>query len=100
MAFAAKLSEVPEWGKKLVQVEGQAVLLVKTKGVVYACERECPHQGAPLEGALVKEAGKLSCQRHGYRFDLTTGLCAEHPECKLKIYPVEIKGDEIHVDLA
>jgi nitrite reductase/ring-hydroxylating ferredoxin subunit len=99
MVFAAKLSEVSDWGKKLVEVEGQSVLLVKTKGVVYACERECPHQGAPLEGALVKEAGRLSCPRHGYRFDLASGACLDHPEFTLRTYPVEIRGDEIYVDL-
>jgi nitrite reductase/ring-hydroxylating ferredoxin subunit len=100
MAFAAKLSDIPEWGKKLVQVEGHPVILIKTKGVVYACERECPHQGAPMEGAFIKEAGKLSCPRHGYRFDLVTGACEGHSEFRLRIYPVEIKGDEIHVDLS
>lgn len=100
MFFAAKVSEVPDWGKKLVQVEGQPILLVKSKGVVYACESECPHQYAPLEGALLKEAGRLTCQRHGYRFDLATGACEGHPECVLKVYPVEIRGDEIFVDLA
>ena len=99
MKFAAKLSEVPDWGKKLVQVEGQAVLLVKSKGKLYACERECPHQGAPLEGALLKEAGTISCPRHGYRFDLATGACQEHPEFNLRVYPVEIRDDDIYVDL-
>jgi len=99
MLFAAKVSEVPDWGKKLVQVAGQDVLLVKTKGVVYACETECPHQFAPLEGALVKEAGRITCQRHGYRFDLATGTCEGHPECTLKVFPVEIRGEDIYLDL-
>ncbi|BCG45397.1 Potential ribosomal protein [Citrifermentans bremense] len=100
MVFAAKLSEVPEFGKKLVEAGGVQVLLVKTKGTVYACESECPHQGAPLQGAFIKEAGRLSCPRHGYRFDLATGACADHPECILKVYPVEIRGDEIFVEVA
>jgi len=99
MVFAAKASEVPEFGKKLVEVEGQPVLLVKTKGVVYACESECPHQGAPMQGAFIKEAGKISCPRHGYRFDLTTGACADHQEFTLKVYPAEIRGDEVFVQL-
>jgi nitrite reductase/ring-hydroxylating ferredoxin subunit len=99
MVFAAKLSDVPEWGKKLVQVEGQSILLVKMKGMVYACERECPHQEAPMEGAFLKEAGKISCPRHGYRFDLVTGVCEAHPEYRLRIYPLEIRGDEVFVDL-
>jgi nitrite reductase/ring-hydroxylating ferredoxin subunit len=99
MFFAAKVSEVPDWGKKLVQIEGQPVLLVKSKGVVYACETECPHQGAPLQGAVLKEAGSLSCPRHGYRFDLLRGACEGHPELTLKIYPVEVRGEDLYVDL-
>src|SRR5512140_3798196 len=100
MVFAAKVSEVPDWGKKLVEVEGQQILLVKTKGAVYACEPECPHQYAPLQGAVLKEAGRLSCPRHGYRFDLVTGACEGHPELALRIYPVELRGDDIYLDLA
>ncbi|GFO67690.1 (2Fe-2S) ferredoxin [Geomonas limicola] len=97
MEFAAKLSEVPDWGKKLVKVAGQDVLLVKTKGAVYACEPECPHQYAPLSGALLKEAGKITCQRHGYKFDLKTGACDPFPEYSLKVYPVEVRGEDIYV---
>ena len=99
MEFAAKMKDVPEWGKRLVEVAGQSIVLVKTKGVVYACERECPHQGAPLEGAFLEKAGHLSCPRHGYNFDLATGDCAEHPQFKLRVYPVEIRGDDIFVEL-
>lgn len=99
MVYAAKVAEVPEWGKKLVEVQGESILLVKTKGVVYACERECPHQGASLEGALLKEAGRISCPRHGYRFDLVTGSCQDQPRMTLRVYPVEVRGDEIYLDL-
>ncbi|BDV41373.1 (2Fe-2S) ferredoxin [Geotalea uraniireducens] len=99
MTFAAKISDIPDWGKKIVTVNGQEILLVKAKGAVYACETECPHQGAPLSGALVKDAEHLSCQRHGYRFNLKTGACKEFPEYTLKIYPVRIEGDDVLVEL-
>lgn len=99
MVFAAKASEIPDWGKKVVTVNGQEILLVKAKGAVYACETECPHQGAPLAGALVKDAEHLSCQRHGYRFNLKTGACKEFPEYTLKVYPVRIEGDDVLVGL-
>lgn len=99
MVFAAKVSEIPDWGKKVVTVNGQEILLVKAKGSVYACETECPHQGAPLSGALVKDAEHLSCQRHGYRFNLKTGACKEFPEYTLKVYPVEVVGDDVMVEL-
>lgn len=99
MVFAAKVSEIPDWGKKVVTVNGQEILLIKTKGNIYACETECPHQGAPLSGALLKEEGHISCQRHGFRFDLKTGACKEFPEYTLKLYPVEVAGDDVMVGL-
>jgi len=99
MIFATKVSEVPAWGKKVVSVNSREILLVNIKGVFYACETECPHQGAPLSGALLKEADYISCQRHGYRFNLKTGACAEFPQYKLKVYPVQVIGDDVMVEL-
>ncbi|ACM19603.1 ferredoxin, Rieske superfamily [Geotalea daltonii FRC-32] len=99
MVFAAKVSEVPLWGKKVVTVEGREILLVNAKGNIYACETECPHQGAPLSGALIKDAEHLTCQRHGYRFNLKTGACREFPEYTLKVYSIGMEGDNIMVKL-
>lgn len=99
MVFVAKVSEIPDFGKKVVTVNGQDILLVKAKGQVYACETECPHQGAPLFGALVKDAEHLSCQRHGYRFNLKTGACREFPEYSLKIYPSQVVGEDVMVEI-
>jgi len=98
MTFAAKLSEVPNFGKKIVSVNGQEVLLVNIKGEIFASENECPHQGSPLQSGIVKD-GYLSCPRHGYRFDLKNGNCLDNPAYVLKIYQVQLQGDEIHVEL-
>ncbi|NVO00003.1 MAG: Rieske (2Fe-2S) protein [Geobacteraceae bacterium] len=98
MVFAAKVREVPNFGKKVVRVNGQDVVLVNIKGEIFACENECPHQGAPLTSGIVKD-GYLSCPRHGYRFELKSGKCLDNPDYTLKIFPTSIQGDEIHVDL-
>ncbi len=99
MQFAAKVTDVPLWGKKLVSVNGREVLLVNAKGTIYACETECPHQGAPLSGALVKDEEHLSCQRHGYRFNLKTGECKEFPDFTLKVFPVQVVDGDVLVDV-
>ncbi len=99
MDFAAKVSELPNWGKKVVTVNGQEILLVNARGSIYACANECPHQGAPLAGALVKDAEHISCPRHGFRFNLKTGVCGDFPEYTLKVYPVELRGEEIYVEI-
>ena len=98
METGTKISEVPNFGKKVVSISGREILLVNVKGTIYAVESECPHQGSPMNAAVVKE-GFISCPRHGYRFSLTDGSCAEHPECTLATFPVQLNGDEISVDL-
>ena len=98
MKPVAKISEVPNFGKKLVVVNGREVLLVNIKGSIHACENECPHQGSPMTGAIVKDSS-ISCPRHGYRFNLSDGECLGRPDLMLKIYPVQIEGDDIMVEL-
>ena len=98
MDTGVKISEVPDFGKKVVSVSGREILLVNIKGKIYAVENECPHQGSPLTAAIVKD-GSLSCPRHGYRFNLDDGHCAEHPGFVLAIFPVQLNGEAILVDL-
>lgn len=94
MPQVATLSEVPNFGKKVVSVAGRDVLLVNVKGAIYAFDNECPHQGCPLSAAVIKDT-YLACPRHGWRFNLTDGICAEHPGVVLETLPVVLEGDAI-----
>lgn len=98
MVFAAKVSEVPNFGKKVITVNGQEILLLNVKGEIFACENDCPHQGSPMQAGIVKD-GHLSCPRHGFRFDLKSGICLDNPAYTLKIFPVQLQGDEIMLQL-
>jgi len=98
MIPAAKISQIPNFGKTVVQISGQEILFINIKGSIFAVENECPHQGSPLNAAIVKD-GYLACPRHGYRFKLSDGTCGEHPEFTLKTYRVELQGDDILIDL-
>jgi nitrite reductase/ring-hydroxylating ferredoxin subunit len=99
MIFAAKISEIPSFGSKVITLGGKSLLLVNVKGNFFACDNECPHQGSPMAGGIVKE-GYLTCPRHGFRFDLKTGACADAPAFALKFYPTELRGDELFVDIS
>jgi len=99
MIPVAKISDIPECAAKTVSLSGQEILLVKSKGTIFACENECPHQGASLAAAIVRD-GFIVCPRHGYRFSLVDGQCPDHPAFILKIFPVQITGDEIYIDPA
>ena len=98
MIFAAKLAEVPNFGKKVVTVNGLELVLINIKGEIFACENECPHQGSPMHAGIVKD-GHLSCPRHGYRFNLKNGSCLDNPDFTLKVFPAKIEGDDILVDI-
>jgi nitrite reductase/ring-hydroxylating ferredoxin subunit len=97
MIPVAKINEVPNFGKKVVSASDREILLVNIKGTIFACENECPHQASPLTAAVVKD-GHIACPRHGYRFNLADGKCIDHPELTLKIFPVQISGDDILID--
>lgn len=98
MIPVAKISEIPNFGKKVISVSGQEVLLINIKGTIFAVENDCPHQGSPLQAAVVKD-GHISCPRHGYRFNLADGNCTDHPEYTLRTYPVELRGDDILISM-
>jgi nitrite reductase/ring-hydroxylating ferredoxin subunit len=99
MTFAARTADVPNFGKKTVSINGTELLIINIKGQFFACVNECPHQGSPLAGGIVKD-GVISCPRHGYRFNLKTGACSDAPGLVLKVYPTEVRGDELHVDIS
>lgn len=99
MTRVASVDEIPNMGLKQFTVDGQDLLLVNNKGKIYAIETECPHQGASMTTALVKDS-YVSCRRHSYRFELEDGSCKAHPECTLKTWPVKIENGEVFVDLS
>jgi len=98
MIPVAKISEVPNFGKKVITVSGKEILLINIKGSIFAVENDCPHQGSPLTASIVKD-GYISCPRHGYRFNLADGSCGDHPEYTLRTYPVELRADDILINL-
>src|SRR5947199_9208381 len=51
---------------------GKDVLILRCSGTVYAIQRRCPHEGAPLEkGDLWNKI--IRCGQHAFTFDLETG---------------------------
>lgn len=98
MQPVAKLAEVPPGGKKLVNINELEVVLINDWGKIFACENYCPHQGSPMLGGIVKN-GIISCPRHGWHYDLTTGICADHPGNVLLVFPIEVAGDDIMIEL-
>jgi nitrite reductase/ring-hydroxylating ferredoxin subunit len=96
---AAKIGEVPPGTIREFQVEGKAIAVANVSGQYHAIDNVCMHRGGPLgDGPL--EGSSVTCPWHGWQYDVTTGKISENPAVGVDSYPVEIRGDEIFVNLA
>ena len=94
----ATLSQVAEDRGTIVEVNGTAIALFNIKGKIYAIHNQCPHAEGPLgEGDLEEKV--VTCPWHGWQFDVTTGSNEGDPELKVETYPVEIRGEDIFVEI-
>ncbi len=95
---AAKTTEVPTEGFKVVTLDGHAVVLVNHDGSFYALDNRCPHMGFPLHrGSLNK--GILTCDWHHARFDLCSGGTFDLWADDARKFPVDVRDGEIWVDV-
>lgn len=95
---AAKTSEIPAGTIREVQVNGKAVAVANVDGKFHAINNTCLHRGGPLgEGML--EGQIVTCPWHGWEYDVTTGKVAQNPTVGVMSHPVEVRGDEVFVDV-
>jgi len=95
----ASLADLPPGSKKLVEVDGQEVLLCHSADRVFAVENRCSHAEERLDCGRLR-AGWLACPVHGARFDLATGEPMNPPATlPIQTYPVRITGDTIEIAL-
>ena len=100
MAFvrAASKSDVPAGKIREVQVNGAAVALANVGGKFCAINGVCMHESGPLgEGEL--EGQVVTCPWHGWQFDVTTGKVVQNPTIGVESYPVEVRGEDVFVDV-
>jgi len=100
MAFlrAARTEDVPVGTIREFQVNGATVAIANVDGKLYAINNTCLHRGGPLgEGEL---KGKVvTCPWHGWQYDVTSGKTTMNPAVGVQTYAIEIKGDDIYIDV-
>jgi len=90
-------AELPEGGQVAGQVDGEAVLLVRSGGKDFAIGATCTHYGGPLaEGLVVGDT--VRCPWHHACFSLRTGEALRAPALNpVACYRVERVGDRVFV---
>ena len=83
-----------------VLANGEAIVLARSEGRIFALEDSCSHEDFPLSDGEIVDGG-LECVLHGARFDLQTGRALSLPAVRpVKTYRTEIRGDGIYVEVA
>jgi nitrite reductase/ring-hydroxylating ferredoxin subunit len=76
------LEALPEGSSARVDLDGLAVLVVRSGEDVFAIANRCTHQGAPLDRGPVRVAGSeatVTCPAHGSVFRLSDGKVIRPP---------------------
>ena len=93
----AKVSEIRTDEMKLVDLDGEEVVIANVDGAFFAFGNECTHVGGPLvEGVL--EGETVTCPLHASVFNVKSGEVLEEPaEDPVPTYEVRVEGDDIQV---
>jgi nitrite reductase/ring-hydroxylating ferredoxin subunit len=94
----ADLKDVPEGTPKAVKVAGRSIALFQHQGSVYATDNQCPHMGYPLTRGRIRN-GVLTCDWHGWSYDMRGGGCFTGGCDDLDTFPVEVRDSAIYIDL-
>jgi len=98
MVRVALVSDLEPGQGKTVERRGVAIALFNVDGTFRAIGNACCHRGGPLsEGELT--GATVTCPWHGWRFDVTTGSTLRNSEIAVPTYRVEVRGDEVFVEL-
>lgn len=104
----AEAGEIPDGGRKIVELDGISVGVFHVNGEYYALLNWCPHQAARLcEGQLwsaveasvpgeyetSRQGEIIACPWHGWEFDMRTGQSWCDPE-RLRVRAYEVRVEE------
>lgn len=96
---AAKVSEIAPGTIREVNVDGKAVALANVAGKFHAINNSCLHRGGPLgQGPL--QGNVVTCPWHGWQYDVTSGKGVQNTTATVDCYQVELRGDEIFINLS
>jgi 3-phenylpropionate/trans-cinnamate dioxygenase ferredoxin subunit len=95
----AKVTDIPDPGKTLVEVDEHLIALFHVQGKFYAIDDVCTHDGGPLAHGTLEDH-TIACPRHGAKFDIRTGAALTMPATKpTKSYAVKVEGEDVLVQV-
>lgn len=96
----AKTSEIPDPGRKLVEIDERLIVILHAGGSFYALDDVCTHDGGPLSDGELDDH-TIACPRHGAKFDIRDGRAVTMPATQPTVaHEVKVVGDDVLVKLS
>ncbi|QDU97451.1 3-phenylpropionate/cinnamic acid dioxygenase ferredoxin subunit [Lignipirellula cremea] len=94
------MSDIPDPGKQVFEVDDRLVVLFHVGGQFFCLEDLCTHDGGSLgDGTFADHA--IACPRHGAQFDIRTGAALTMPATEATpCHEIRVDGDKVMVRLA
>jgi 3-phenylpropionate/trans-cinnamate dioxygenase ferredoxin subunit len=82
------------------RVAGTSIAVANVDGRYYAIDEMCTHEECSLVADGILDGAVVTCGCHGAQFDVTTGAVLAPPAVEpLKVYRVEVSGDDLIVEV-
>jgi nitrite reductase (NADH) small subunit len=95
---AARKQEIPVGTIREYQLDGKTIAIANVEGKLFAINNLCLHRGGPLaQGEL--QGRVVTCPWHGWTYDVETGKSTLNPVVGVDCYPIELRGDDIFVEV-
>jgi nitrite reductase/ring-hydroxylating ferredoxin subunit len=92
-----QVTDIERESGRLFIVNNEKIAIFNTSGRFFAVQAACPHKGVLLSSGELDDC-KVTCNAHGWQFDLETGEGCIIP-AKLKKYSLMIKGDDLFLEI-
>lgn len=97
------VSEMPERGKKMLQIGNTSVLLIRCEKGIFAVENRCPQGHGSIALATIKDC-QITCRCHGSTYCLLTGKyigggLSPRSHDMLRVFKVKLFNDQIYVQM-
>ena len=90
-------AELAEGDRRLVDVDGVAVVVGREQGRLYALANSCCHRGGPLHRGTVAD-GEITCPWHGSTFRVDDGSVVRGPAAYPQpVYDVQVRDGDVEV---
>lgn len=91
-----KLDDIPR-GVTRTEVNGRELFIYRDSGdQVRVYDSHCPHQVTNIP-FLALSGNVLTCPKHGWKFDITSGECIDKGDRPLRQYQTRVEDGELHV---